>query len=529
MGCASLRQGKIPEIQPFLTNRVLPNSHRNLSPRKSVQSMRTEQFTVGCEVTFQQPPWGLPAAALPCLTRLHIPAATEWREGMAQLKTIDFPEQGSGVGPSASPRAPQPKHNRWLWVLAAAVLLAGAWYYYRNARATSQAQDPGTAATAGKGRSGAGNFVVPVLVAPSLRGDLPVYFNGLGSVTAFNTVTIRSRVDGQLVRVAFKEGQFVKQGDLLAEIDPRPFQVQLEQAMGQLAKDQAQRRDAEVNLERFKLLFKEGVIPQQQLDTQAALVGQFDGSIASDQAQIDNAKLQLTYCRITAPISGRIGLRLVDVGNIVHATDTNGLLVITQLQPISVIFSLPQDQLPQVDAKLRAGVQLPVEAYDRDDTSKIATGKLATIDNQIDSTTGTYKLKSIFSNEDKVLFPNQFVNVHLLVDTRRNLTIIPTAAIQRGPQGTYVYAVANGNTAKIRTVTIAQITGNNAGLSAGVEPGEFVVIDGQDKLQDGSKINPTNAPAASNGASSRPGAQPSTNGDAKANGQVAGHAKGKSR
>jgi multidrug efflux system membrane fusion protein len=448
---------------------------------------------------------------------------------MAQLKTIDFPEQGSGVGPSASPRAPQPKRGAWLWILVAAVLVAGTWYYYHNARATSQAQDPGTAATTGKGRSGAGNFVVPVVVAPSVRGDLPVYFNGLGSVTAFNTVTIRSRVDGQLVNVAFKEGQFVRQGDLLAEIDPRPFQVQLEQAQGQLAKDQAQRKDAEVNRERFKLLFQEGVIPQQQLDTQAALVGQFDGAITSDQAQIDNAKLQLVYCRITAPISGRIGLRLVDVGNIVHATDANGLLVITQLQPISVIFSLPQDQLPQVDAKLRAGVQLPVEAYDRDDTTKIATGKLATIDNQIDLTTGTYKLKSIFANEDNALFPNQFVNVHLLVDTKRNLLLIPAAAIQRGPQGTYVYAIAEGNTAKIRNVSIAQSTGNNIGLSSGLESGELVVIDGQDKLQDGSKVNPTTAPGASSTASPRLAAQPSAQADAKTNGQPSGHAKGKSR
>jgi multidrug efflux system membrane fusion protein len=448
---------------------------------------------------------------------------------MAQLNTIDFPERSSGVGPSVSPGAPQPKHNAWLWVLVAVVVIGGSWYYYHSARATSQAQDPSTAATAGKGRSGAANFVVPVVVAPTQRGDIPVYFNGLGSVTAFNTVTIRSRVDGQLVSVAFREGQFVKQGEFLAEIDPRPFQVQLEQAVGQLAKDQAQRRDAEVNLERFKLLFKEGVIPQQQLDTQAALVGQFDGAITSDQAMIDNAKLQLTYSRITAPISGRIGLRLVDVGNIVHASDANGMLVITQLQPISVIFSLPQDQLPQVDAKLRAGVQLLVEAYDRDDTAKIATGKLATIDNQIDQTTGTYKLKSIFTNEDNALFPNQFVNVHLLVDTKRNLLIIPAAAIQRGPQGTYVYAIADGSIAKIRSVAIAQTTGNNIGLSSGLQPGDLVVIDGQDKLQDGSKVNPTTASSPSSGASTRPATQPPAQTDAKSNGQPAARAKRKSR
>jgi multidrug efflux system membrane fusion protein len=333
--------------------------------------------------------------------------------------------------------------------------------------------------------------------------------------------------------VAFKEGQFVHQGDLLAQIDPRPFQVQLEQAQGQLAKDVAQRKDAEVNFERYKLLFQEGVIPQQQLDTQGALVGQFDGAITSDQSQIDNAKLQLTYSRITAPISGRIGLRLVDVGNIVHATDASGLLVITQLQPISVIFSLPQDQLPQVNAKLHAGVQLVVDAYDRDDTAKIASGKLQTIDNQIDITTGTYKLKSVFSNEDNALFPNQFVNVHLLVDTKHNLIVVPAAAIQRGPQGTYVYAAvkdpaSKDTLAKIATVTIDQTAGDTVGLSAGLNPNDVVVIDGQDKLQDGSKINPSfssggNGPGRSGAAPSAGQGAPKAGSPAK--GQAGGSKK----
>ena len=423
---------------------------------------------------------------------------------MGQTKSLDLPEPGSG---SASATAPS-KSRWWLWVLAIGVIALGGSYYY-SAKNSSQAADPAATAAAGKGKgsSGAGGLVVPVVVATAQRGDLPVYFNGLGTVTAFNTVTVRSRVDGQLASVAFKEGQFVHEGDLLAQIDPRPFQVQLEQAQGQLAKDQAQRKDAEVNLERFKLLFKEGVIPQQQLDTQAALVGQFDGAITSDQSQIDNAKLQLTYSRITAPISGRIGLRLVDVGNIVHATDANGLLVITQLQPISVIFSLPQDQLPEVNAKLRSGVQLVVDAYDRDDTAKIASGKLVTIDNQIDPTTGTYKLKSIFANTDNALFPNQFVNTHLLVDIKHNLVIVPTAAIQRGPQGAYVYAAGPDNTAKIKVVTIAQTTGDNVGLSAGLNSGDAVVIDGQDKLQDGTKINPS--PAGGSNGAGRGSASPS--------------------
>jgi membrane fusion protein, multidrug efflux system len=256
-------------------------------------------------------------------------------------------------------------------------------------------------------------------------------------------------------------------------------------------------------------LYKEGVIPKQQLDTQGAQVGQFEGSIKADEGTIDSAKLQLVYAHVTAPISGRIGLRLVDIGNIVHATDTNGLLVITQLQPIAVIFSLPQDQLPQVATKLRNGEQLVVDAYDRDDTTKIEAGKLLTIDNQIDTTTGTYKLKAVFNNDRNILFPNQFVNVHLLADVKKNLVIVPASAIQRGPQGTYVYVVQSGNAAKIQTVTIAQTTANSVGLSAGLNAGDVVVVDGQDKLQDGSQVNPSTAPTAPNAQNANGGQQPS--------------------
>src|SRR5216684_851907 len=370
---------------------------------------------------------------------------------MGHLKSLELsdPEPASAAKRTSAnelSRSRSIASRAWIWVVLVVLALAGFWYYRTAHSKTSQ--DSAAAGAPRQGKAGGpfapGNFSVPVVVAATTKGDLPVYLNGLGTVTPLNTVTIRSRVDGQLVNVAFKEGQFVKVGDLLAEIDPRPFQVQLEQAQGQLAKDVAQRKDAEVNLERFKLLYQEGVIPKQQLDTQGASVSQFDGAIKSDQAQIDNAKLQLTYSRITAPISGRIGLRLVDPGNIVHATDTGGLLLITQVQPIAVIFSLPQDQLPQVYAKTRSGGQLPVDAFDRDNTSKIETGKLLTIDNQIDPTTGTYKLKAVFNNDANILFPNQFVNIHLLVDVKRNLTIVPATAIQRGPQGIYVYAVGDG-------------------------------------------------------------------------------------
>ncbi len=410
-------------------------------------------------------------------------------------------------------REPQSKGHRWVWILALAVLIGVGIWYFRGPRSSTEAQGPAAPGGSSKGQGrgmGAGGFVVPVVVATAQRGDLPVYFDGLGTVTAFNTVTLHSRVDGQITKINFQEGQFVHQGESLLEIDPRPFQVQLEQAEGQLAKDQAQLRDVQVNYERFQLLYKEGVIPKQQLDTQGAQVGQFEGSIKADEGTIDSAKLQLVYSHITAPISGRIGLRLVDIGNIVHATDTNGLLVITQLQPIAVIFSLPQDQLPQVASKLRNGEQMIVDAYDRDDTTKIEAGKLLTIDNQIDTTTGTYKLKSVFNNDRNLLFPNQFVNVHLLADVKKNLVIVPASAIQRGPQGTYVYVVQSGNTAKIQTVTIAQTTANSVGLSAGLNAGDIVVVDGQDKLQDGSQVNPSTAPAAApNAQNTNGGQQPS--------------------
>jgi membrane fusion protein, multidrug efflux system len=416
----------------------------------------------------------------------------------------------TGEGPER--REPQSNSHRWLWILALAVLIGGSIWYFRGSRSSTEAQGPSApgGSSKGQGRQGAGGFVVPVVVASAQRGDLPVYFDGLGTVTAFNTVTVHSRVDGQITKINFQEGQFVHQGESLLEIDPRPYQVQLEQAEGQLAKDQAQLRDVQVNYERFQLLYKEGVIPKQQLDTQGAQVGQFEGSIKADEGTIDSAKLQLVYAHVTAPISGRIGLRLVDIGNIVHATDTNGLLVITQLQPIAVIFSLPQDQLPQVATKLRNGEQLVVDAYDRDDTTKIEAGKLLTIDNQIDTTTGTYKLKAVFNNDRNILFPNQFVNVHLLADVKKNLVIVPASAIQRGPQGTYVYVVQSGNAAKIQTVTIAQTTANSVGLSAGLNAGDVVVVDGQDKLQDGSQVNPSTAPATPNAQNANGGQQPSS-------------------
>jgi membrane fusion protein, multidrug efflux system len=377
----------------------------------------------------------------------------------------------------------------WIWLLV--IVLAGGGYWYFRGRSNQATATAAAGKRSGPGGANApGSFVVPVVAATATRGDLPVFFNGLGNVTAFNTVTVRSRVDGQIVKINFVEGQYVKEGEALIEIDPRPYQVQLEQAEGQLAKDQAQLRDVQVDFERYTLLFKEGVIPKQQLDTQQAQVGTFEGALKADQATIDNAKLQIQYAHITAPISGRIGLRLVDIGNMVHATDTTGLVVITQLQPIAVIFTLPQDQLQQVMSRMRQKTPLVVEAYDRDNTTKLATGKLLTIDNQIDTTTGTYKLKAVFDNSKNELFPNQFVNTHLLVDTKKNIVLVPTTAILRGPQGTYVFAVGSDNVVKIHNVTLAETTGGITGISSGLDAGDVVVIDGQDKLQDGSKVQP---------------------------------------
>jgi membrane fusion protein, multidrug efflux system len=388
------------------------------------------------------------------------------------------------------------KSHWWVWLLLLAIVGGGYWYY-RSRNSQADAAGAGGKGPGGTGMGATGSFVVPVVVATATRGDLPVFLNGLGNVTAFNTVTVRSRVDGQIVKINFTEGQYVKEGDSLVEIDPRPYQVQLEQAEGQLAKDQAQLKDVQVDYERFKLLFQEGVIPKQQLDTQQAQVGTFEGAIKADNATIDNAKLQIMYSHITAPISGRVGLRLVDIGNMVHATDTNGLLVITQLRPIATLFSLPQDQLPQVMARMKKGTPITVEAYDRDNTTKLATGKLLTIDNQIDTTTGTYKLKAVFDNANDELFPNQFVNVHLLVDTKKNVVLIPTTAILRGPQGTYVFAVGSDNKVKIHVVSLAETNGNITGVTTGLTIGDVVVTDGQDKLQEGSKVEPrqVSAPA----------------------------------
>jgi multidrug efflux system membrane fusion protein len=347
---------------------------------------------------------------------------------------------------------------------------------------------------------------VSVATAQVQRQDVPVYLSGLGAVTAFNTANIKSRVDGQIMKVNFQEGQNVKEGDLLIEIDARPYQVQLEQMQAQLFRDQAQLRDAKLNLERYTSLIPSGSIAQQQVDTQKALVDQLDGTVRTDQAQIDTAKLQIVYCHITAPFAGRVGLRQVDPGNIIHAADTNPMLILTQLQPIAVIFTLTEDVLPTVSRRMQQGT-LEVDAFSRDDQTKLATGKLLTIDNQIDPTTGTAKLKAVFSNTDSQLWPNQFVNADLLLETRKNSTVVPTAAILRGPQGTFVYAVNADKTVEDRAVTVSLTQGDTTVITSGLNAGDIVVTDGQDKLQRGSPIN-IRAAAPGVGASGGRGVSP---------------------
>ncbi len=391
----------------------------------------------------------------------------------------DLPSGRGPAEPVADVSTP-PRRRRWPWVVGLLAVALGVFLFSRSGQKEKKA--------AAAARTSAANRVVPVVAVPARMGDLPVYLTGLGTVAAVNTVTVRSRVDGQLLRVLFREGQLVHKDELLAEIDPRPFQVQKLQAEGQRAKDEATLANARVDLQRYQTLVSQDAIPRQQLDTQVATVRQLEATLKSDQGLIESANLNLTYSRIIAPITGTVGLKLVDPGNIVHATDPNGIVVITQLQPIAIVFTIPADQLPPVQQELRSGRKLPVEAWDRALKNQLATGTLLAIDNQIDQATGTVRIKALFENENNALFSNQFVNARLLVNTLRGVVLVPSAALQRSPQNTFVWAVKPDSTVEMRTVDVQLTEGEVTAIRTGVAAGEPVVTDGVDKLQPGAKV-----------------------------------------
>jgi multidrug efflux system membrane fusion protein len=385
----------------------------------------------------------------------------------------------------------QNERRQWVWITVAVVIVAIIGIYWYSTSKSSSADGSGAAGQgAGKGKGGrAGQQQnVPVVVQPAKSGDIGVYINGLGAVTPLATVTIKTRVDGELQQVLFKEGQIVRKGELLAVIDPRTYEAALLQAEGQMIRDKALLANAKIDLERYKTLFEQDSIAQQQLATQESLVTQYVGTVKIDQAAIDTAKVNLIYCHITAPVAGRVGLRQVDPGNIVHAADTTGIVIITQLQPISVVYTMPEDSIPDVMKRLQAGQKIEVDAWDRAETTKIAAGTLLTMDNQVDPTTGTVKLRAEFANETFAMFPSQFVNTHMLVDTRHNATLIPTAAIQRGTPGTFVYVVTPENTVSVRVIKLGPQEQDRGAVDSGVSPGENVVVDGADKLRDGAPV-----------------------------------------
>ncbi len=386
-------------------------------------------------------------------------------------------EHASESGPAGHAPEIHPAPRKGLRVVVIAVVLVAIgvtiWLRLRPTESGAKAAAPATPRA------------TPVVASTARTGDLPIFLDALGTVTAFNAVTIRTRVDGQLVKVAFSEGQVVKEGDLLAEIDPRPFEVQLSMAQGNLARDQALLKNAHADLQRYQEA--SAAVPKQQIDTAAATVAQYEGSIIVDQSQIDSAKLQLTYCKIVSPLTGKIGLRLVDQGNLVHASDPNGLALITQFQPIAVDFNLPQDDLPRVRKAMSAG-DVEVQAYDRALKDRIAVGKLIAIDSQIDPTTGTVKLKASFDNQDEALFPNQFVNARVLVDVRRAAVLVPAAAVQRNSQTMFVYVVKQDQSVEVRNVTLGPTEGDTTCIADGLAAGDVVVTDGVDKLQPGSHV-----------------------------------------
>jgi membrane fusion protein, multidrug efflux system len=418
------------------------------------------------------------------------------------------------VTPASTESAPTgkttPSRRRWPWLLLSVFLLLGFGAYFLWPKITDTKSGGAASKSAVTGPA-----PIPVVAAKSRKGDIGVYYSGLGAVTPLAMVTLRTRVDGQLMSVAYREGDTVHQGDRLVEIDDRPYQAALTQAEGQLLRDQATLENARIDLARYQQLAPQKAIPEQQLATQQATVHQDEGVVKLDSGLIESAKVNLAYCKIAAPVTGRVGLRLVDLGNIVHAADTNGLVVITQMDPISAIFTISEDQLQVVLKKMAAGQTLEVDAYDRDGKTKLAQGSLTTLDNQIDPTTGTLKLRATFRNAKGTLFPNQFVNARLLVQEKHGVTLVPTAAVQRNSQATYVYVVKADSKVTVRPIVIGTTEGDDSEVTSGLAPGEVVVMTGVDKLQEGSKVN---VPSASSPVS--PAVSPPVNRSAKKGAQI---------
>ncbi|KVE00423.1 MdtA/MuxA family multidrug efflux RND transporter periplasmic adaptor subunit [Burkholderia anthina] len=406
-----------------------------------------------------------------------------------------------------APAARRPRRTLLIGTVAAVVIGGLLWWHpwNRTPAAGSTAKGMGASAAGGHRRRGGpaamANVPQPVQVATATQGEMPIVLSALGTVTPLANVTVKTQLSGYLQSVSFQEGQIVKKGDVLAQIDPRPYQVALENAEGTHARDAALLATARLDLKRYQTLLSQDSIASQTVDTQASLVKQYEGAVKTDQAAIDSAKLNLTYARITAPVSGRVGLRQVDPGNYVTPGDTNGIVVITQLQPMSVIFTTSEDNLPQILRQMNAGRKLSVTAYNRNNTVPLETGSLATLDNQIDTSTGTVKLRANFDNKEGMLFPNQFVNTRLLVDVLRNAIIVPTSAVLTGSIGQFVYVVKPDNTVTVRKVTVGPVDGERTSIVSGVALGERVVTDGSDRLREGSKISiPADKPKGASGA-----------------------------